>query len=234
MYAGCTITLDDDAILVVAELGGAQPDGAAFFVDVPKLTKSLDCVFDSAPLMKVVLVEVDVEVDTEVVQPLLDLGEHQVDTAASEDLLSLGFGPVEYVRLKCNHLRGDLVDVLTGIAVVRSRLTLGPRHQRACEAIDLSTVIVEVVLARYVSPCGLQYPSQRVSDCGPPNTAHMHRAGRIGGHELKVDPRPAISVAGAVCRSGLDDGACQLAGGGGVETDVDEAGAGDVDGLDAW
>ena len=36
---GLAVTLDDDAILIVAELSGAQPGGAIFFVDGAGLAK---------------------------------------------------------------------------------------------------------------------------------------------------------------------------------------------------
>ena len=75
------VGLDDHPVLVVAELLGAQPERAVLLVGVAQLGEPLDGALDGADSVQVVLVEVDVEVDAEVVQALLDLGEHQLDAA---------------------------------------------------------------------------------------------------------------------------------------------------------
>ena len=76
----------------------AQPERAVLLVGVAELGEPLDGPLDGAGLVQVVLVEVDVEVDAEVVQALLDLGEHQLDALGAEDLLRLVVGQVEDVR----------------------------------------------------------------------------------------------------------------------------------------
>ena len=75
---GLAVGLDDDAVLVVAELGRAQPGRAVGLEDVAERAQSVDRALDGAGLVQVVLVEVDVEVDAEVVQARLDLAEHEV------------------------------------------------------------------------------------------------------------------------------------------------------------
>ena len=62
---GLAVGADDDAVAVVAELGGAQPDGAVLLEDVAQLAEALDGALDRARLVQVVLVEVHVEVDAE-------------------------------------------------------------------------------------------------------------------------------------------------------------------------
>ena len=54
---------------------------------------------------------VDVEVGAELVQRLLDVGEHQVDADGAERLAHLVVGQAQRVGVLGEHLRGDVVDV---------------------------------------------------------------------------------------------------------------------------
>ena len=61
------------AVLVVAEVGGAQPDGAAVVEDVALLAEARDGVLDRAGVVQFLLGEVDVELDAEIGEGLLDV-----------------------------------------------------------------------------------------------------------------------------------------------------------------
>ena len=61
----------------------------------PSSRSRADRPVDRAGLVQVVLVEVDVEVDAEVVQASLDLGEHQLDALARKTSWRLVVGQVE-------------------------------------------------------------------------------------------------------------------------------------------
>ena len=113
-------------------VGGAQPHRAVGLVDVPELAQPGDGPLDRARLVQVVLVEVDVEVDPELVQVGLDLGEHEVDAAGAEDLLRLGVRQGARIGLPRgdrvrDHAGGDVVDVGAAVAVLGRRLALAPR-----------------------------------------------------------------------------------------------------------
>ena len=228
-----------DAVLVVAEVGGAQPRRAVGLEDRgPSSRRRATARVDGAGLVQRVLVEVDVEVDAEVVQRLADLGEHQVDAARAERLVGLverqgarvGLAGGEGVG---DDLLRDLGDVVAAVAVLGRRLAQRPRQQRAGEAVDLRAVVVEVVLAAHGGAGRLEHPREAVADRRPAHAADVQRARRVGGDELEVErdagERLVLPVLGAL----LDDRARQLAGGGRVEPDVEEAGTGDLDRRDA-
>ena len=59
----------------------------------------------------------------------------------------------------------------------------------------------------------------------------MHRPGRVGGDEFEVDDVPGQGLAAPVPLPRLDHGSRQLARARGVQHDVQEAGARDVDAL---
>ena len=73
----------------------------------------------------------------------------------------------------------------------------------------------------------------RVADGGPAAAADVHRAGRVGGDELQVQPLPGERVGAAVGLPRRDRPDGDLPEGVGGEGDVEEAGAGDVDPGDA-
>ena len=120
---GLTVRLDEDAVLVVAVGGGAQPHRAALVEDLATLTQALDRRGDRAGGVQGVLVEEDVEVGAEGVQAFLDLREHELDTASAEDLDGLFLGQGDRVGLTGGarvgaNLVGDVGDVLAAVAVL--------------------------------------------------------------------------------------------------------------------
>ena len=230
---GLAVALDDDAVLVVAKVGGAQPDCAVLLVDAAGLAKFGDGLLDPAGAVHRVFVGVDVEVGAEVVQRLLDVGEHQVDADGAERLAHLVVGQAQRVGLLGEHLSGDLLDVVAGVAVVRRGFAFGGGDQRVGEPVDLGAVVVEVVLAHDVCALRGEQASERVADGGPPGAADVDGSGRVGGDELEVDVLALERVRVAVVEAGIDDVVDDDALGGRLDAQVDEAGACDVGGRDA-
>ena len=187
---GLTVALDDDAVLVVAEVGGAQPHRPVFFVDAAGVAQLGDRLLDPTGGVHRVFVGVDVEVGAELVQRFLDVVEHQVDPDGAERLAHLGVGQAQRVRILGQHLGGDVADVGAGVAVLGGRLALGGGDQRVGEPVDLRAVIVEVVLAYHLGALGAQQPAQRVADRGPARATDVDGAGGVGGDELEVDLGP--------------------------------------------
>src|SRR5207302_6818922 len=68
---------------------------------------------------------------------------------------------------------------------------------------------------------------------GTTTVAEVHRAIRVGRHELEVDPLLGELLAGAIAVARQHDGSRELALGGLRKPDVQEARAADLDGLDA-
>ena len=120
---GLAVGLDEDAVLVVAVGGRAQPHSAALVEDLAALTQALDRRGDRAGGVQGVLVEEHVEVGAEGVQALLNLSEHQLDAASAEDLDGLFLGQGDRVGLAGRarvgaDLVGDVGDVLAAVAVL--------------------------------------------------------------------------------------------------------------------
>ena len=223
---------DDDPVLVVAVLLGAQPERAVLLVGVAELGEPVDRLLHGAALVQVVLVEVDVEVDAEVVQRGLDLVEHQLDADAAEDLLRLVLGQVEGVGALLEDVLDDLGDVGAAVAVLGGRLAAGAGQQGPGEPVDLGAVVVEVVLPGDLGPGELEDPAERVTHGGPAGAADVQRAGRVGGDELEVDLLAGEGVVAAVRRPGRDDVGRHRALGAGLDPDVEEPRTGDLDVAD--
>ena len=168
------------------------------------LAKLGDGLFDAARGVHRVFVGIDVEVGAEVVQRLLDVGEHQVDADGAERLAHLVVRQAQRIGFLGEHLGGDVFDVVARVAVVGRRLALRGGDQRVGEPVDLGAVVVEVVLAYDFGALGGQQPAQRVADGGPAGAADVDGPGGIGGDELEVDVLTFESVGVAVVRAGVD------------------------------
>ena len=202
------VGLDDHPVLVVTELLGGQPQGAVLLVGVAELGESRDRLPHRTAGVQVVLVEVDVEVDAEVVQALLDLGEHQLDAdrpgrppgprrRAGRARRAAGRGRPWRSR-RCSRRRS------------RPRAPAGPAQPRSsepAEPVDLAAVVVEVVLPGDLGAGHRDDPAERVADGGPADAADVDRPGRVGGDELEVDLLAREGVGGAVRRTGGDESA---------------------------
>src|SRR5690606_25492776 len=102
-------------------------------------------------------------------------------------------------------------------------------EERTSEAVDLRAMVVEVVLARDVRARSPEQPCEGVADGGPAHPSDVQGARGVRGDELEVDLLPRERVAGAVARASLEDRAGELAGGRGLEGDVEEPRSRDVD-----
>ena len=234
---GLAVRLDEDAVLVVAVGGRAQPHSAALVEDLTALTQTLDRRGNRAGGVQGVLVEEHVEVGAEGVQALLNLSEHQLDAASAEDLDGLFLGQGDRVGLAGRarvgaDLVGDVGDVLAAVAVLGDLAAHRAGVEGVREAVDLRAVVVEVVLAGHGGTGGGHEASQRIADRGPAGATQVHGAGRVRRHVLEVDRASREGLVAAVRGAGLDDGASQLAGRARAQTNVDEAGASDLDGVD--
>ena len=183
--------------------------------------------------------EEDVEVGAEGVELGLDGVEHELDAAGAENLGGLcvverGRGGAAGGELVGGHARRDLGDVGTAVAVLGGLLAAGHGEQRDSEAVDLGAVVVEVVLADDLGAAGGEDAGEGVSDGGPAGVAEVDGACGVGGDVLEVDALAREGAVAAVGLAELDDGTGELAGAGGVETDVEEAGAGDLGGGDDY
>jgi len=230
---GVAVGLDDDAVLVVPEVGAAQPPGALGLVEVAVVLEGLDGLLHGTGLEQGVLVEEDVELGAELGEGPLDVGEHEVHALGTEDLLNLPVGVVRPVRGGLDDLVGDVGDVVSAVAVLRGGLTLGRGDERPGEPVDLGAVVVEVVLARDLCAAGGENAAERIADGGPPGTSEVDRAGRVGGDELQVDPLTGVVVTGAVGVTGGEDVGDEASLCVRGEADVDETGAGDGRFIDA-
>ncbi len=197
--------------------------------------------------------EPHVEVDAEVLHGLLDLVEHHRHGALAEFLALFGVTLAERVAVlvgaavDARHVQdvdavglgflddalGDLIDVRALVAVDRGFLAVRRGDEGLGEAVDLLAVVVEVVFAHHLGAVGLEHARHGVADGRPAGAADVDRSGRVGGDEFEVQRLAGKMVVPAVlralCEHGVDDGRR----GGGVEHDVDEAGARHFHGLDA-
>ncbi len=195
-------------------------------IGVTALVKRFKRQLDLAKVVEVALGEPGVEGDTEALQGRPHLLQHQLDPATFERLgvggPSLGDDPF-----------GQLDHVL---ALVAALGRLGPGHpsgNRFREALDLAAGVVDVVLALGLVPDRLQQPHQGVAISGVAAAADVQWPGRVGRDELDQDPLGRLGRRRAEPIAGRDQGSQRPLVPGVGEKEVDEAGAGDLDPVEA-
>ena len=229
---GVPVRFDDDPVFVVTVVGAAKPPGAVAEVQVAVFFELVDGAVDGAGFEEGVLVEVHVEVDAEFVEGGLDVIEHEFNTEGAEGFAHVGFGLLEHPGFLGHDIGGDFGDVVATITVFGDGLAFGGGNEGVGEPVDLAAVIVEVVFAGHVGAAGGEDPAEGVAHGGPPGAAQVDGSGRVGGDEFQVDALPAVEAVVPVGGAGGKDVGHDLALGGGGQSDVNESGAGDVDGGD--
>ncbi len=107
------------------------------------------------------------------------------------------------------------------------------QERRAGEHVDLGAGVVDVIFAGDVEAGEGEQIGQRVAEHGAAAMAHMHRAGRIGGHILDVHGVPLADGAPPIRITLLQHHAQHAWPECTGECQVDEAGPGDLDLVDA-
>ena len=164
---------------------------------------------------------------------------HHLDRLGAHDGKPFGLGllcqRVFVLRGECGT---DRLEIIAGIQafgnrtdVLAERLAVA-QIGRAREHIDLGAGVVDVIFARYLETGEGEQVRQRIAEHGAAAMADMHRPGRIGRDIFDVDRNAAADVAHAVSRAQLHRAAQRRDPGGGLEREIDEARAGDVDLVD--
>src|SRR5699024_9792060 len=79
------------------------------------------------------------------------------------------------------------MDVLSAITIFRGGLTFGCSHQGACEAVDLSAVIIEVIFPSHGCAGSFEDTTQRVTHCRPTRASSVDGPSRVRRDELQVN-----------------------------------------------
>ena len=131
-------------VLLVPEVGGAQPQRAVLLVEHPARPQILELGLDRAGGEELALTEPGVEADAEHLEGLADLGDHQVLAQDGELQVAVRLlrDLAQALALTRNQLAGEVNHILAGVAVFRhvrgqaEQLT-HPRLQRCPEQAEL-------------------------------------------------------------------------------------------------
>ena len=184
------VGLDEDAVLVVAEVRRAQPHGPVELVDVTLLDELLQAALDRTGLVERPLGVPDVEVRPEEREHLLLLLELEgVGRLAERDQL-LVVGQVHDVGLRDHDRGGEVEDVAAVVAVLGHGPAVGRGHDRRAELVHLDAAVVDVELRRDRGAGRRQHAGDGIAHRRPPGVAEVEGPGRVGGDELDVDDPP--------------------------------------------
>ena len=187
------VRLHEDAVLVVTEVGGAEPDRAVGFVGDAVGAQVVERGLDGARLDHRPLAEPRVEPHPHALEGLPHVSLDPLVT------------PLQWVRV-VGELRRPLGDVVTLIAAVGRLVAPLASRERVGEQLHLHAAVVQVELTVGHVAAPLEHVAQRVAVRGPAAAPGVHGAGRVGRDELDVDARAfADVVAGEAVDAGVDD-----------------------------
>ena len=223
------VRLPHHAVLVVAVVGGLQPQRAVLLVGLARRDEPRDRGVDPAVGVERSLQIVVVELHAERLQvPILlaaQLGDREM-----ADRLDVAEVVADLVEIALR----QLADVFAAVALLGKRAVLAEQLLRAGahryrEILDLLAGVVVVELARDLRSLPLEQPRERVAKRGLASVPDMQRAGRIGRDELDhhalAAPRFAAPVAVGCGENARHHRLARRR----RHEDVDEAGARDVD-----
>ena len=222
------VGLDEHPVLVVAEVGGAQPCGPVELEDVPLLAQPFHATLHGTRVVQRALGVPRVEVRAEELEHLLLLRKLQGvrRLAKRDELLVLWQG--EELRMLGDDARGEVRDVGTVVAVLGDGSALSDGHHRGTKAVHLHAAVIDVELGRDLRARGREHAGESVAHRGPAGVTQVQRPGGVRGDELDVDASTGQEAAAPVIGARLHDLPCQRPLGVGSETDIDEARPGDL------
>lgn len=174
-----TVGLEQHAILVIAEVGGAQPDGAVAVLDMALAAQRLHRCGHFAVIVEGLLGEVDVEVHAELRKGVLDLPELRLVGELSDDGQGLLPRQVHQVGARREGLLGQLLSVLPRVAALGDGFPVETRQHRGREDVHLVAGVVDVVLAGDLGAGGTQQAGERVSQGRPSGVAQVQGPGGV-------------------------------------------------------
>ena len=223
---GCAVTLDEHPVALIAEVLASEPRRPVAFVRQAGDGEPFENGRDLSAIVEGAFGEPRVEVHADASEILLQLA-HGVGEAP---LAGLFVGDV--VAELGAHPRGHVHEVLTLVAPLGELGATGAGLERRGERVELSSRVVQVVLAVHLGTLGREHVRDRVADGDPSTAAGVQRTGRVGRDELEVDPASCEGVAPSVGVAGRDDRLQDLVQPGRRQEEVDEPRSRDLDPFD--
>ena len=241
---GLAVALDEHAVLVVAQIGRAEPQGTVLFVKVALLAHGVQGAGHGALAVLVLNVqralgEPLVEGGAEVGQHLALVLERHVVSHLAEGLNALLVGDVQpLVAVAVDDVLGDVLHVGSAVArlghlnIAAEQLLVTHVHG-VTEHVHLVAVVVDVVLLVHIVAAVAHDARHGIAQGRPTAVAHVEGAGGVGGHVLEVHVALALGNGAATEVVALFAHLAHHALQHGVgQADVDEAGARDLHGGD--
>ena len=141
------VRAEDDAVLVVAESGRSEGDGAAILVDVSGFTQLLDRPSDPAVVVERALRAPDIEMAAEAFQARFDAGPNLLGGPAACGPGRVLAGVGRFLEDRRRQLACHLVNVGAVVAVLGDVVAVADGDDARPEIPHLRPEIVEVVLA---------------------------------------------------------------------------------------
>ena len=192
------VFLQQNTVLIIAEIGGTEPGGAILVVQVTLLVHDLKRAGDGrrtvfVDLIKAALAKPGIERGTKTGEGFTDKIEHLLVSDFTERLYALLVADaLPLVAIAIDDALGDILHIAAAIAllghldIVTKQLHIA-NGNRITEDIHLNAMVVDVILFGYLITRMTHNARNGIAKRCPATMTNMHRTRRIGRHILKVD-----------------------------------------------
>ena len=237
------VALAHHPVLVVAEIGGAQPQRIVLLVGMAAGDQLVDRLLHLAVGVQRGLQREHIEIHAEgaQIEVLLAAQIGHREMADRLGIVHIAGGlhvlVVRFHRFLRQISLGDIRDVIAAIARFRpGRMVRRDAHaaqlHRARQVIDLHTRIVVVKLARHIPARRMQHVAQTIAHRRAAPVPDMQRSGRVRRDELHAHLAPRAEVDMPIARARLQHAVHHVLLGRSGDEHIDEARPGDLQFLD--
>ena len=214
--SGNAVVPDNDPVLVVAEIGAAQPERTVLVISVALFPQLRAGGGHRIIGEQRTLAEPDVEGHAEGFQVFLQRRQFFLQGDLFEDLAPLG-GTDQQIATAgvVDDPLGGVDDIFAVVAVFRELHSLSQELQiagfhRSRQIVDLVAGVVDVEFFLDVVAGGAHQVGQGTAEGRAAAVSDMQRAGRVGADELNLDLLPAAGLGVTVSGAGVEDFLQQL------------------------
>ena len=182
-----TVRLFQDAVLVVTEIRGAEPQRAVLFKGQARFPQPPECFLHRPAFDQRTLGKPHLMLHTELAQVRLDAVKNRAHPVGEASILPFGIGQRKEIRFLFHHLACYINDIAAAVVIFRPidghpRQFLGPQPDGQAEQTHLASGVVDVIFRGHIVSSETQDARQRIAYGRAAPMPDMQGPGGVGGN----------------------------------------------------
>ena len=168
-----TILFDEDTILVISEVCGAQPHRFVLLVDMALRPKAIEPTLHCSVGVQIALGRPHIEVGAEDLQDSLLLRKLPLVGKFTKFMLLRSGSQRKNLRVLRSQLGCKIEHIGAVVAVLRDWPTIRGCHDRLPEAFDLNASIIDIELCDHLGARRHEHPGKSIANSSPAGVSQM-------------------------------------------------------------